>query len=175
MAQGAARWLGRGHGVHAQAGTGEHCAAGCESLCSSGKRATGRRPANRLPPDPSLYDGRFANVGWLQELPKQITNLSWDNAALMSLATAEGLGVEQNDAIEISANGRKVIAPVLVVPGHADGAVTVHLGFGRGPRPGAWGRGLASTHTFYAPRTTSTPSGKAHPHRRHLRYLRHQG
>ncbi|HWB32722.1 MAG TPA: TAT-variant-translocated molybdopterin oxidoreductase [Acidobacteriaceae bacterium] len=82
-------------------------------------------------PDPSLYDGRYANVGWLQELPKQITNLSWDNAALMSLATAEGLGVNQNDAIEINAGGRKVIAPVLVAPGHADGAVTVHLGFGR--------------------------------------------
>jgi molybdopterin-containing oxidoreductase family iron-sulfur binding subunit len=81
--------------------------------------------------DPSLYDGRYANVGWLQELPKQITNLSWDNAALMSLATAEGLGVTQSDAIEINANGRKVIAPVLVAPGHADGSVTVHLGFGR--------------------------------------------
>ncbi len=81
--------------------------------------------------DPSLYDGRFANVGWLQELPKQITNLSWDNAALMSLATAEGLGVTQSDAVEINANGRTVIAPVLIAPGHADGAVTVHLGFGR--------------------------------------------
>ena len=92
--------------------------------------------------DPSLYDGRFANVGWLQELPKQITNLSWDNAALMSLATAEGLGVNQNDAIEISANGRKVIAPALVVPGHADGAVTVHLGFGRGAEAGRVGAGV---------------------------------
>ncbi len=60
-------------------------------------------------PDPSLYDGRYANVGWLQELPKQVTNLSWDNAALMSLATAEALGVEQNDAVEIKVNGRKVI------------------------------------------------------------------
>jgi len=93
----------------------------------------------RFLPDPSLYDGRYANVGWLQELPKQITNLSWDNAALMSLATAEGLGVNQNDAIEIASNGRKVIAPVLVAPGHADGAVTMHLGFGRreGGRAGA--------------------------------------
>ena len=81
--------------------------------------------------DPSLYDGRYANNGWLQELPKQITNLSWDNAALMSLQTAEDLGVNQSDAIEIDAGGRKVIAPVLIAPGHADGAVTVHLGFGR--------------------------------------------
>ena len=82
-------------------------------------------------PDPSLYDGRYANNGWLQELPKQITNLSWDNAALMSLTTAESLGANQNDAVEIDAGGRKAIAPVLIVPGHADGAVTVHLGFGR--------------------------------------------
>ena len=49
----------------------------------------------------------------------------------MSLTTAEGLGASQNDAVEINAGGRKVIAPVLIVPGHADGAVTVHVGFGR--------------------------------------------
>ena len=65
------------------------------------RRSAERRPGARRAvaaleirflPDPSLYDGRYANVGWLQELPKQITNLSWDNAALMSLATMEGLG-----------------------------------------------------------------------------------
>ena len=81
--------------------------------------------------DPSLYDGRFANVGWLQELPKQITSMSWDNAALMSLVTLEKLGIAENEAVELSLNGRKVIAPVLAVPGHADDCVTVHLGFGR--------------------------------------------
>ncbi|MDP9039333.1 MAG: TAT-variant-translocated molybdopterin oxidoreductase [Acidobacteriota bacterium] len=82
-------------------------------------------------PDPSLYDGRFANVGWLQELPKQVTKLSWDNAALMSLATAESMNLEQSDAVKIEVNGRSIIAPVLVAPGHADGAVTVHVGLGR--------------------------------------------
>ena len=81
--------------------------------------------------DPSIYDGRFANVGWLQELPKQITNLSWDNAALMSLDSMEQLKVEENDIIEIAAGGRKVLAPVLLVPGHPDGAITVYLGHGR--------------------------------------------
>ena len=49
-------------------------------------------------PDPSLYDGRYANVGWLQELPKQVTNLSWDNAALMSMATMAELKVDENEA-----------------------------------------------------------------------------
>jgi molybdopterin-containing oxidoreductase family iron-sulfur binding subunit len=92
--------------------------------------------------DPSLYDERFANVGWLQELPKQITNLSWDNAALMSVATMESLGLTQSDAVEIDVNGRTVIAPALMVPGHADGAVTVHLGFGRRVEAGRVGGGV---------------------------------
>jgi MoCo/4Fe-4S cofactor protein with predicted Tat translocation signal len=106
-------------------------------------------------PDPSLYDGRYANVGWLQELPKQITNLSWDNAALMSLNTAETLGVTQNDAIEINASGRKVIAPVLVSPGHADGAVTVHLGLGRRAESGRVGAGVG--FNAYLLRTADAP------------------
>jgi molybdopterin-containing oxidoreductase family iron-sulfur binding subunit len=81
--------------------------------------------------DPSIFDGRYANVGWLQELPKQVTSLSWDNAALMSLATLGKLGIAENEAIELELNGRKVVAPVLAVPGHPDDAVTVYLGFGR--------------------------------------------
>jgi Fe-S-cluster-containing dehydrogenase component len=82
-------------------------------------------------PDPSVYDGRFGNIGWLQELPKQVTNLSWDNAALMSLDTMGDLKVDQSDAVEIEVNGRKVIAPALLAPGHPDGTITVHLGLGR--------------------------------------------
>ena len=105
--------------------------------------------------DPSLYDGRFANVGWLQELPKQITNLSWDNAALMSFRTMESMKLEQSDAVEIDVNGRKVIAPVLMVPGHADGAVTVHLGFGRGPEAGR--AGAAVGFNSYLLRTSDAP------------------
>ena len=57
------------------------------------------RAGVRFLPDPSLYDGRYANVGWLQELPKQVTNLSWDNAALMSLQHMDGLKLDQNDAV----------------------------------------------------------------------------
>ena len=82
-------------------------------------------------PDPSLYDGRYANNGWLQELPKQITNLSWDNAALMSFDTMGSMKIEQNDAVEITVNGRKVIAGALMVPGHPNGTLTLHLGLGR--------------------------------------------
>ncbi len=105
----------------------------------------------RFLPDPSLYDGRFANVGWLQELPKQVTNLSWDNAALMSLATMEGLNLNQSDAVEIEVGGRKLIAGALVVPGHADGAVTVHLGLGRRAEAGRVGAGVGFNAYYLRP------------------------
>jgi MoCo/4Fe-4S cofactor protein with predicted Tat translocation signal len=91
-------------------------------------------------PDPTVWDGRFANNAWLQELPKPLTKLTWDNAALMSLATAEKLGVTSGDVVELSYRGRKVEAPVFVLPGHAHGSVTVHFGYGR-PRVGRVGRG----------------------------------
>jgi molybdopterin-containing oxidoreductase family iron-sulfur binding subunit len=82
-------------------------------------------------PDPNIYDGRWSNVGWLQELPKPVTNLSWDNAAIVSGATQSKLGLEEDDIVELSVNGRKVKAPVIVAPGHPDNSVTVHLGYGR--------------------------------------------
>ncbi|MDE3105515.1 MAG: TAT-variant-translocated molybdopterin oxidoreductase [Acidobacteriota bacterium] len=104
-------------------------------------------------PDPSLYDGRFANVGWLQELPKQVTNLSWDNAALMSLNTMAKLGVEENDKAELELTGRKVVVPVLVAPGHPDDVITVHLGFGRGAEAGRVGAGVG--FNAYTLRTTT--------------------
>jgi molybdopterin-containing oxidoreductase family iron-sulfur binding subunit len=82
-------------------------------------------------PDPNVYDGRWSNVGWLQELPKPVTNLSWDNAALVSGATLTRYGLEEDDIVELTVNGRKVNAPVIVAPGHPDNSVTVHLGYGR--------------------------------------------
>ena len=90
-------------------------------------------------PDPNIYDGRWSNVGWLQELPKPVTNLSWDNAALVSGATLTKLGLEEDDIVETTVQGRKVKAPVIVVPGHPDNSVTVHLGYGR-QSPAAWAR-----------------------------------
>ena len=82
-------------------------------------------------PDPNLYDGRWANVGWLQELPKPITNLSWDNAAIISGATLTKLGLEEDDIVELTVGDKKVKAPVIVAPGHPDNSVTVYLGYGR--------------------------------------------
>jgi molybdopterin-containing oxidoreductase family iron-sulfur binding subunit len=82
-------------------------------------------------PDPTIYDGRFSNVGWLQELPKPVVNLSWDNAALVSGATLTKLGLEEDDIVEISVGAGRVKAPVVVAPGHPDNSVTVYLGYGR--------------------------------------------
>ncbi|HEX3986599.1 MAG TPA: TAT-variant-translocated molybdopterin oxidoreductase [Acidobacteriaceae bacterium] len=82
-------------------------------------------------PDPHVYDGRFANVGWMQEIPRPVTNLSWDNAAQMSFATMEKYGLSEDDAVEISVGGRKIVAGALAVPGQPDDVVLVTLGQGR--------------------------------------------
>ncbi len=82
-------------------------------------------------PDPSIWDGRFSNNGWLQELPKPLSKLTWDNAVLVGPGAARRLGVSHEEVAELSYNGRTVKAPVLVLPGHPDGSVTVHLGYGR--------------------------------------------
>ncbi|MEX2501726.1 MAG: TAT-variant-translocated molybdopterin oxidoreductase [Trueperaceae bacterium] len=84
-----------------------------------------------LRPDPSLGDGRWANNGWLQELPKPFSKLTWDNAALLSARTAERLNVRNEDRLELTASGRTLTAPVWIQPGMADGVVLLHLGFGR--------------------------------------------
>jgi molybdopterin-containing oxidoreductase family iron-sulfur binding subunit len=91
-------------------------------------------------PDPSIHDGRFANNGWLQELPKPITKLTWDNAAIMSPQTASRLGVyyqglvaasQEVPMVELTYQGRTLRAPVFIQPGHAESSVTLHLGYGR--------------------------------------------
>jgi MoCo/4Fe-4S cofactor protein with predicted Tat translocation signal len=100
-------------------------------------------------PDPTIFDGRFANNGWLQELPKSLSKLTWDNAAYLSPATAVRLGFapagrpeEANEKlVELEYQGRKVMAPLWVLPGHADNCVTIHLGYGR-TRAGRVGTGL---------------------------------
>jgi molybdopterin-containing oxidoreductase family iron-sulfur binding subunit len=105
-------------------------------------------------PDPNIYDGRWSNVGWLQELPKPVTSLSWDNAALVSGATLTKLGLEEDDIVELTVQGRKVNAPVIVAPGHPDNSVTVHLGYGR---QFAGRVGSGSGFNAYSIRTSDAP------------------
>jgi MoCo/4Fe-4S cofactor protein with predicted Tat translocation signal len=82
-------------------------------------------------PDPTVYDGRFANSGWLQELPKPFTKITWDNTVQLSPATAARLGIANEDVVDVTVRGRTVRGPAWVVPGQADDVVTVHLGYGR--------------------------------------------
>ncbi|MFN8443023.1 MAG: TAT-variant-translocated molybdopterin oxidoreductase [Caldilineaceae bacterium] len=82
-------------------------------------------------PDPSIGDGRFANNAWLQELPKHLSTLAWDNAALLSPATAARLQLNNQDMVELEFAGRTLTAPVWILPGHVDEAVTLYLGYGR--------------------------------------------
>ena len=82
-------------------------------------------------PDPSIYDGRFSNVGWLQELPKPVMSLSWDNGALMPGALITKLGVGEEDIVELTAGDGRVKAPVVSMPGHPQNSVTAYLGYGR--------------------------------------------
>jgi molybdopterin-containing oxidoreductase family iron-sulfur binding subunit len=82
-------------------------------------------------PDYRVYDGRFGNVAWMQELPDPVTKLTWENAALLSPATAASLGVRQGEVVELGLKGPPAHAPVLIAPGHADGCVTVAMGYGR--------------------------------------------
>ncbi|MGL4421776.1 MAG: 4Fe-4S dicluster domain-containing protein, partial [Gemmataceae bacterium] len=94
--------------------------------------------------DPTIYDGRFNNVGWLQELPKPITKITWDNTAIMSPATADKLKVQfefkytggeqgrtEIDKVEIKIGGQTLKIAAFILPGHADDVITLHLGYGR--------------------------------------------
>jgi MoCo/4Fe-4S cofactor protein with predicted Tat translocation signal len=121
-----------------------------------------------IAPEPGVYDGRFANNGWLQEWPRPVTRLSWENALLMSPATANKLGLGSKltdwtyregggagelsqrvgqykggehgetivDQVEIETTRGKLRVPVWILPGHADDAFTLYLGYGRGRMPG---------------------------------------
>src|SRR5690606_37927014 len=81
-------------------------------------------------PDPSILDGRFSHLGWLQELPRPLSKLTWDNAVELSPRDAARLGVENTDVVALELDGRRVSGAVWITPGQADGVVTVTLGYG---------------------------------------------
>jgi MoCo/4Fe-4S cofactor protein with predicted Tat translocation signal len=105
-------------------------------------------------PDPSIFDGRFANNGWLQETPKPNTRLTWDNAAMVGPATAQHLSVTTGSYVKLQVGGRETKAGIIIVPGHADNSVTLHLGYGR-RRAGKVGTGLGFNANFI--RTSVAP------------------
>jgi molybdopterin-containing oxidoreductase family iron-sulfur binding subunit len=107
-----------------------------QALRAAMEASNGQEPASgtlelEILPDSTIFDGRFANNGWLQELPKPITKLTWDNAVLLAKATADRLGVKNEDVVRLSYGERTIEGSVWIVPGHPSDSVTVHLGYGR--------------------------------------------
>ncbi len=84
-----------------------------------------------LKPSASTYDGKFANNGWMQELPNPVSKLTWDNAAQMSHRTATKLGVKNEDLVKIANGDNYVLLPVWILPGQVDNTISVELGYGR--------------------------------------------
>jgi molybdopterin-containing oxidoreductase family iron-sulfur binding subunit len=123
------------------------------------------RPAGGLEvvfrPDPCVGDGEFANNPWLQELPKPFTKMVWDNAALVSPATAQWLGVNEGDVVRLSRGGKSAEAGVMILPGLPDDALTIHLGYGRtrAGRVGTTGDGKWARRGFnaYVLRDSNSP------------------
>ncbi len=99
----------------------------------------------------SVHDGRFANVAWLQEVPEPVTKLVWDNAVLLSHATAAALGVTAGEVVRLGLRDRTLEAPVFVLPTMADWTATLPLGYGR-RAAGRVGNGVG--FDAYALRTT---------------------
>lgn len=118
------------------------------------RQASGQGMELVLKPDPCVWDGRYANNGWLQELPKPITKLTWDNVAQISPAAAERLALENEDVVTLRCEGRSLDLPVWVVPGQSDDVVTVHLGYGR-THSGRVGSGIGVN--AFPLRTTAEP------------------
>lgn len=85
----------------------------------------------QLRPDPSLWDGRYANNGWLQEQPRPITTLTWDNALLVSPRLAEERGLSEGQVVSVSTHVGSMEVPVYILPGQPDNAVNLHMGYGR--------------------------------------------
>ncbi len=102
-------------------------------------------------PSPQTYDGQLANNAWLQEFPDPLTKIVWDNAALVSPATAQRLQLANGEVVDLKFRGRSVRAPIWILPGQADDCVTVHLGYGR-TRAGSVGNGVG--FNAYALRTS---------------------
>jgi molybdopterin-containing oxidoreductase family iron-sulfur binding subunit len=104
--------------------------------------------------DPCVYDGCFSNNGWLQELPKPMSKMTWDNPVLIGPAMATRMGLKSEDLVHLELNGKKVTAPIWIQAGHPDNSVTVFLGYGR-KRAGRAGTGAG--FDMYPLRGSSTP------------------
>ena len=132
-----------------------------EAARRSARRHPGLAPRPRawssvFRPDPTIWDGRHSNNGWLQELPKPVTKLTWDNAARMAKRTAERLGVVNGQVVVLQYKGKSLRAAAWIDPGHHEGSVMLSLGYGR-TNAGRVGSGQG--FNAYALRTSDAPWG----------------
>ncbi len=103
----------------------------------------------------SVYDGRFANNGWLQEIPKPVTSLTWDNAALISIKVAKKLNIKNGQMIEITIGKQSIKIPAWITPGQNPKSISLELGYGRQFK-GRLGNGVG--FNVYPLRASSTPN-----------------
>jgi molybdopterin-containing oxidoreductase family iron-sulfur binding subunit len=96
-----------------------------------------------LLPSAQMFDGRYADCGWLQELPNPLTSVVWGNGASIAPAFAERLGIADGDMLDIAVDGRSLSAPAILAPGMADNVIAVDLGYGR-TAAGAVGTGIGA-------------------------------
>jgi MoCo/4Fe-4S cofactor protein with predicted Tat translocation signal len=92
-------------------------------------------------PDPTVWDGQFANIGWLQELPKPLTTLTWGNVVAVSPALAKRISVANGDHVKVTIRDRSLVGPAWIMPGQAANTVALYLGYGR-RRAGRVGDGI---------------------------------
>ena len=137
----------KGSALPAVTATAKLIAAGATSSDTSGLELS-------FHSDPYILDGRYSNNAWLQELPRPISRLTWDNAVILSEKTAADLGVKDEDKVSITHNGMTVHGAVWRVPGQPDGVAGLTLGFGR-TRSGRAGNGAG--FNVYPLRAASNP------------------
>jgi len=95
-------------------------------------------------PDPCVWDGRFGNIAWLQELPKPLTKITWDCPVAVSPRIADRLGLANGDLVEVSVDDQKIVGPAWIMPGQAPSTIALHLGYGRAAGEIAAGLGYSA-------------------------------
>jgi molybdopterin-containing oxidoreductase family iron-sulfur binding subunit len=135
-------------------------------------------------PDAGVYDGRFANSTWLQELPDPVTRLVWDNAAMISPVTAQRLKVQEGnvnvgdvhvDQIYVETSGGSIVLPILILPGVADGVIVTTTGYGRSAGGSvSRGRGANAARLMEATATPGCHPSQRRPQLETVRTQKHQ-
>ena len=131
-------------------------AGGLATLCGAAAASVGKATDMEIAFqfDAKVGDGRFANLGWLQELPDPATKIAWDNALLLAPKTARELGITSGDMVKVGAGSASIEAAAWILPGHAEGCATIALGYGRGEAAGRIAAGAG--FNAYPLRTTAS-------------------